>query len=81
MTKESLMEMGLTEEQTIKVLEQLQSGFVSRNQLAEELKAARKKHDAEMREFRMDSAVNQSLQKAKAINCLLYTSPSPRDLC
>ncbi len=68
MTKESLIEMGLTEEQAVKVLEQLQSGFVSRNQLAEELKAAQKKHDAEMREFRMDSAVNQSLQKAKAIN-------------
>ena len=51
MTKESLIEMGLTEEQAVKVLEQLQSGFVSRNQLAEELKAAQKKAKAEMMEL------------------------------
>lgn len=71
MTKESLMEMGLTEEQAAKVLQQLEGAFVSKAEfdtVNAELKTTQKKHDAEMKAFRKESAVVEALRSAKAIN-------------
>lgn len=71
MTQESLMEMGLTAEQAAKVLQQIESDFVSKanfDTVNTELKTAQKKHDAEMKAFRIENAVDQGLRDAKAIN-------------
>ena len=68
MTKESLMEMGLTEEQAAKVLQKLEKDFVSKEKWNTDLETAQNQHDTEMKIFRMENAVNQALRDAKAIN-------------
>ena len=68
MTKESLMEMGLTEEQAAKVLKKLEKDFVSKEKWNEDLETAQNQYDTEMKTFRMENAVNQALRDAKAIN-------------
>lgn len=71
MTKESLMEMGLTEEQAAKVLKQVETEFVPKTKfdaVDTELKTAHKQHADELNAIRKDNVVLQELRKAKAIN-------------
>ncbi|MGN1013830.1 MAG: phage scaffolding protein [Butyricicoccus sp.] len=78
MTKDTLISAGLTEEQADKILSELANDYVPKadhDQLAADLKAARlanaqkdKDHAAELKQLRMNTAVDQALDKANAMN-------------
>lgn len=69
MTKETLMEMGLTEEQAKKVMEQLDGSFVPKsrfNEINTELKAAKdtiKERDTQLETLKKDAGDNEALKQ------------------
>ena len=68
MTREKLLEWGLTEEQAKNVMGELHNSFVTKEELQEEIKRKDETHVAEMRSLQIGNAVELALTGARAKN-------------
>lgn len=72
MTKEKLVELGLTEEQAVDVIKE----FDELKKIAVDVEELKKTHEAEMNQLRLDNAIDNALsaagaKNAKAVRALL----------